>query len=232
MSPAPRRAPRPRPVVEAEHLSLAGPEGPVFRDVSLAVLPHRLTALVGPSGSGRSSLLLALTGRMRGIDGTLRFHGHDVRSGRDLRRFRVATAVARLSTLVVPEARLTVAESVVERALVDGVRPGVAERALAAAEEGLGVRLDRDALVEQLSAYDRTALCVALALVRPADLVVLDDADADLDLADQRRLLGALVDLAADGPAVLVSTTEAASVPDAAVLLSVSPAAPPNVEAS
>ena len=34
------------PVVEVEHLGLVGPEGPVFTDVSLAVLPARATLLV------------------------------------------------------------------------------------------------------------------------------------------------------------------------------------------
>ena len=212
-------APRPTPVVAAAHLSLTGPEGPVFTDVSVAIAPRRLTVLAGPSGTGRSSLLLALSGRMRGSAGTLRLHGRAVRSGRDLRRLRATTAVARIATLVVPEPRLTVAESVVERALLDGVRPAGAERAFADAEARLGIRLDRDVLVEQLSAYDRTALAVALALVRPADVVVLDDVDTDLDVDDQRRLLDALVGLAADGPAVLVTTTDASPVPADALLV-------------
>ena len=94
---------------------------------------------------------------------------------------------------MLPEARLTVAESVVERALLDGVRPAAAERAFAAAEDLLDAHLDRGTVTERLTAYEQTVLAVALALVRPADLVVLDDLDADLDLDDQRRLLDALV---------------------------------------
>ena len=213
----------PVPVVEAEGLSLVGPEGPVFTDVSLAVLPARATLLVGSSGTGRSSLLLALTGRMRGTTGTLRHQGRELRSGRGLKTLRRATSVARASTFVVPEARLSVVQSVAERALLDGVRPAVAERAFAAAEELLYVRLDRTALVEQLPAYEATALCVALALVRPAELVVLDDLDADLDLTDQRRLLDGLVRLAATGPAVLATTTEPRSAHPDALLVRLAP---------
>ncbi len=205
------------PVVEAHHLSLVGPEGPVFTDVSMIVRPGRLTVLVGPGGSGRSSLLLALTGRMRGCTGTLDAQGAPVRSGRDLRALRRRTALARISSVVLPEPRLTVAESVVERALVDGVRPAAAEEAFATTEHLLDVHLDRATLVERLTAYERSALAVALALVRPADLVVVDDLDADLDLRDQRRFADALVRLAAAGPAVLASTTELTSVPTDAV---------------
>lgn len=216
----------PDPVVEAQHLSLAGPEGPVFTDVSLAVAPGRLTVVVGPGGSGRSSLLLALCGRMRGVSGTLRTQGRPVRSARDLRALRRTSSVARVATIVAPEARLTVAESVVERALADGVRPAAAERAFAAAEDVLDVRLDRATLGERLTAYERSALAIALALVRPAELVVVDDLDADLDLTQQQRLAAALVRLAgATGCAVLASTTEPASVPADAVLV---PLAPPQ----
>ena len=131
----------------------------------------------------------------------------------DARRLRSRSAVARLSGLVAPEDRLDVAQSLAERALIDGVRPDAAERAFAAAEQALDVHLGRRALVEQLGAYEQAVLAVALARVRPADLVVLDDADADLDLDDQRRLLAALARLAATGPAVLVSTSERAALP-------------------
>jgi ABC-2 type transport system ATP-binding protein len=214
----PAKTAKARPaVVEAHHLSLVGPEGPVFTDVSMVVRPGRLTVLVGPGGSGRSSLLLALSGRMRGCTGTLDAQGHPVRTGRDRRALRRRTALARISTLVLPEPRLTVAESVVERALVDGVRPVAAEEAFAAAEQLLDVHLDRTHLVERLTAYERSALAVALALVRPAEIVVVDDLDADLDLRDQRRFASALVRLAATGPAVLASTTELTSVPTDAV---------------
>ena len=225
MSAAPEQ-PRPAPVVEAQRLSLAGPEGPVFTDVSLAVEAGRATVLVGPSGSGRSSLLLALCGRMRGTTGTLRTHGHDVRSGRDLRALRRTTSVARIAAFVLPEPRLSVAESIAERALLDGVRPAAGERAFAAAEELLEVHLDRSALVEQLVAYDRAALALGLARVRPADLVVLDDLDDDLDLTDQRRLVAGLVRLAGSGPAapaVLATTTEERSAQPGALLVTLAP---------
>ena len=215
---------RPATVVEAEHLSLAGPGGPVFTDVSVAVEPARLTVVVGPGGSGRSSLLLALTGRMRGCVGTVRTQGRPVRSGRELRALRGRTAVARVAAFVQPEPRLTVAQTLVERALLDGVRPAAAERAFAAGEDVLGVHLDRATLVEGLTAYERTALAVLLALVRPAELVVLDDLDADLDLADQGRFADALVRLAgAAGCAVLATSTERASVPADAVLVTLAP---------
>jgi ABC-type cobalamin/Fe3+-siderophores transport system ATPase subunit len=203
--------------LSVDRLSLATREGPVFTDVSFVLEPGRLGVLVGASGQGRSALLLAVTGRMRGTTGAVRLgrHGAATRP-KDL---RAVTSVARLATLVEPEGQLSVAESITERALLDGVRVAEATAAVARAEGVLGLRFGRERLVDDLGAYERSLLCVALALVRPAELVVLDDADRSLDLYDQERLLAALVRLCDTGPTVLAATTEAVAVPPGAVVI-------------
>jgi ABC-type multidrug transport system ATPase subunit len=207
------------PLVDVQHLGLVTRTGPVFADVSFSIEPRALTAVVGRSGSGRSALLLAVTGRMRGLTGEVRLHSRLAGP----RALRAVSSVARLATLVQPEGQLSVAESVVERALIEGVRSADADRAMASAEEVLDVTFDRSRLVDHLDGYERTLLCVALAAIRPADLVTLDDADRGLDVDDQRRLLGALSRLAATGPAVLVSTTEPAAVPASAARVPLGP---------
>jgi ABC-type multidrug transport system ATPase subunit len=206
-------------LIDVQHLGLATRTGLVFADVTFSIQPRALTAVVGRSGSGRSALLLAVTGRMRGLTGGVRLHSR--RTGP--RALRAVTSVARLATLVQPEGQLSVGESIVERALIDGVPSADAERAMASAEEVLEVTFDRTRLVDHLDGYDRTLLCVALAGIGPADLVVLDDADRGLDVDDQRRLLGALSRLAATGPAVLVSTTDPAAVPASAAVVPLGP---------
>jgi ABC-2 type transport system ATP-binding protein len=216
------------PVVRVAGLALDGPEGPVFGPVDATVWPGMLTAVVGPAGSGRSALLLALTGRMRGCTGTVLLADAERPHRGDARRLRSRSAVARLGGLVAPEDRLDVAQSLAERALIDGVRPDAAEQAFTAAEQALDVHLDRRSLVEQLGAYEQAVLAVALARVRPADLVVLDDADADLDLEHQRRLLEALARLAATGPAVLVSTSERAALAPGTPVVGLAAAPTPN----
>jgi ABC-2 type transport system ATP-binding protein len=210
------------PLLRARHLGLATRTGPVFTDVDLTLQPGSLTVVVGPSGTGRSALLLAVTGRMRGLTGSVELRGEARTRPRHL---RAVSAVARVAGLVEPEGQLSVGESVTERALVDGVQVADAEAAVSAAEELLGVRFDRGLLVDQLDAFHRTLLSVVLATVRPAAFVVLDDADRLLDLTDQRRLFDGLVRLAAAGPALLVSTTEAAAVPASAHVVHLPPAA-------
>ncbi|NEC68423.1 ATP-binding cassette domain-containing protein, partial [Streptomyces sp. SID9727] len=55
--------------VTAEGLGLEGPRGWAFRGVTLSADPGSLIAVEGPSGSGRTCLLLSLTGRMRPTEG-------------------------------------------------------------------------------------------------------------------------------------------------------------------
>jgi len=213
------------PLVRVERLGLATRTRPVFSDLSFCLERRTLTVVVGPSGSGRSALLLAVSGRMAGLTGTVRLGDKTRTRPAELRR---CTSLARLATLVGPEDKLTVAESLIERALIDGVRVADAERAVAVAEQAFAVTLPRGRLVEELGAYEQALLCVALAVVRPAELVLLDDADRGLDVADQVRLYAALERLCATGPTVLAATTERAAVPAgvAVVPLPVRPGTP------
>ena len=213
-------------LLRVERLGLATRTGPVFTDVTFTVPRQRLTVVVGPSGSGRSALLLGLSGRMRDLTGRVSWGDHG--SAARPRQLRAATSVARLATLVQLEGQLSVGESVTERALMEGVQVDAAEHALARVQELVGVTFARDRLVDELGAYDATLLGVALAVLRPAELVVLDDADRGLDLADQRRLLQTLAGLAAAGQTLVVSTTEPAALPDAAHVVTLPATAAPG----
>ncbi|NUS01000.1 MAG: ATP-binding cassette domain-containing protein, partial [Nonomuraea sp.] len=59
-------------VIVAKGLSVEG----VYPEVSLEAGAGTLTVIAGPAGSGRTSLLLTLAGRMRPTTGTLSVAGH------------------------------------------------------------------------------------------------------------------------------------------------------------
>src|SRR3954453_9482547 len=83
----------PAPPVVARALQLGGDRGPVFGPVDLEIAAGTLTLVQGPQGAGRTSLLLALAGRM-GPDpiSDLVVLGHRVPAQRTLTQRDVALA--------------------------------------------------------------------------------------------------------------------------------------------
>lgn len=209
------------PVVVARGLTLRTGLGPVFTDVDLSVERGAVAGIVGRAGSGRSALLLTLAGRMRGWTGELHVAGHDVRTqARDVRQ---VVSVARIADLVDLEGELVVSSSIAERALIDGIQPREAEDRMAWFEDLVGCRIPRDELVGRLSALDETRLALALALVRPAEIVVLDDADRGLDVEEQVQLGEAIAHIAGSGVTLIICVTDAHSLPPGATVHRLAP---------
>lgn len=217
-------------------LGMKGPRGPVFRGLELDAAPGSLVAVEGPSGSGRTCLLLALTGRMRTSEGGARVGGHPL-PGRlaAVRRISALGPVQGVSEL---DPALTVAEHLRERALLerrfgaslglsgtDRLRPGrrraaVRARAgecLAAAGLDLGTlpKGDRTA-VRDLERVEALRLSLALALFGRPLLLAADDVDLKLSDAGRAEVWELLRGLARDGTTVLAVCSEAP--PDALVL--------------
>lgn len=212
--------------VTAENLGLRGPRGWAFRGVTFSAGPGSLIAVEGPSGSGRTCLLLALTGRMKPTEGLAQTAG--------LRLPRRAAAVRRIAALgPVPgvselDPAFTVAEHLRERALLqrryDGslralLRPR-RERVAAAraridaalAAAGLDTatlpKAERTS-VRDLERLEALRLSVALALMSRPRLLAVDDTDLKLSDAERAEAWELLRALAADGTTVLAVCSEA-----------------------
>jgi ABC-2 type transport system ATP-binding protein len=213
------------PVI-AENFGLKGPRGWAFRGVDIDTGPGSLIAVEGPSGSGRTCLLLALTGRMRPAEGSAEVGG--------LRLPRKMAAVRRISALgPVPgvsdlDPALTVAEHLRERALLqrrfDGslralLRPR-AERTAAArsrieeALEAAGLDLatlpkEERTCVRDLERLEELRLSIALALIGRPRLLAVDDADLKLSDAGRAQAWKLLRCVAQSGTTVLAVCSQA-----------------------
>lgn len=209
------------PALFARGLTVATPRGVVVDGVD-AVLPHgAVGAVVGGSRSGKSTLLLALTGRMRHVSGELRVAGHDgVRHPAQVRR---VTSVARVAGLVAPEASLTLEECVTERTLFDAGSPRTRWARYLRAAHLLDLDAPRSALFGSLAPADQSRAAVALACIRPSELVVLDDLDRGATVDEQAELWAGLLALAADGLTLVAATAERAALPPAVVTLDLDP---------
>ncbi|MCZ7413789.1 MULTISPECIES: ATP-binding cassette domain-containing protein [unclassified Streptomyces] len=212
--------------VSAERLGLTGSKGTVFEAVDVDAPPGALIAVTGPSGSGRTCLLLTLTGRMRPTTGHASVGGHRIPSRMgSVRRIAALGPVPGVTDL---EPSWTVTEQLRERALLRrrlgfGRRERAAERRARVDRALERAGLDPDTLpkgprtaVRDLERLEALRLGTALALLDEPRLLAVDD--ADLKLADEEReqLWELLRSVSGAGTTVLAVCSEPP--PDALVL--------------
>ncbi len=212
----------PGPALVAVGLGLLTKNGWIFQDINLTLRPSSVAAIVGPAGTGRTSLLLALAGRMEANTGSLTIAGHSLRDRP--KNVRAVSAVARAGRSVGPEPRLTISESVTERCLIED-EPVLSGRSrFEEACKALNLVVDPKMQVGRLAGEQATLLALALACVRVSAVIILDDLDRDVSAATQQRMLDALIRLAkAMGPTIIVTTTDRIPVMDADVVLDLTP---------
>jgi ABC-2 type transport system ATP-binding protein len=184
-------------MIEATGLGLRTRHGWVFRDVDLAVSAGEVAAVGGPSGSGRTMLLLALAGRAKPSTGELRVG--DATSRPDIRR---QVTVARATGAVELDPDLTVGDSRREAGLLF-YGPDLAQF-----EELAGLDLDSATVVGDLAADDLALFSLALAAASHPAALVLDDVDLRATPAQQHRIWAGLHAVAETGIAVVASAID------------------------
>ncbi|AHH97931.1 hypothetical protein GCM10010174_29230 [Kutzneria viridogrisea] len=184
--------------LHARGLAVAGSRGSVFDGVDLDLPAGGLLAVHGPGGSGRTSLLLALSGRMRLAAGAIAVGKH--RLPGDERAVRELVGVARAEPAVALEERLRVDELVRERCWTGReVTPARVHEAM----DLVGVRAPGRDLVEDLPPWTATLFAVALALAERPRALVIDDVDRDCPREQVTEVWQALDRLRHNGCTVL-----------------------------
>jgi putative ABC transport system ATP-binding protein len=177
-----------------------------LKGVDAAFPAGRVTAVVGPSGSGKSSLLRILACVDRPTAGSVRVGDLDVAAmrARDRRRVRrqlVGYVFQQPGDNLLPY--LTTREQLELAARLRGRhRPGEAERLLAV----LGLEHRADHRPEQLSGGEQQRLAFAAAVIGGPALVVADEPTAELDSEAGERLMQALLGLRDQGTSLVLSS--------------------------
>eukprot|EP00598_Pedospumella_elongata_P008323 CAMPEP_0185012042 /NCGR_PEP_ID=MMETSP1098-20130426/98099_1 /TAXON_ID=89044 /ORGANISM="Spumella elongata, Strain CCAP 955/1" /LENGTH=1003 /DNA_ID=CAMNT_0027541093 /DNA_START=23 /DNA_END=3034 /DNA_ORIENTATION=+ len=193
------------------NLTLKASGTTVLRNICVSIRPFNVTAIMGPSGAGKTTFLSLLRGQAHyaKVTGSMTVNGYPVES---LERLKTRTAYVPQDDIVNDD--LSVEENIVFSALlfnkrghvrVEEVMPMVVQ-----AERLLDIVLIRTSVVGSplqrgISGGQKKRVSIAMELMKEAELFFLDEPTSGLDSASSMLVVNALHFLASKG--VNVSTT-------------------------
>jgi putative ABC transport system ATP-binding protein len=191
-------------------LTLAGNAGPVeiLRGISLTVNQGETVGLVGPSGSGKSSLLMLMGGLERATGGQVTALGQDLTAMNEdqLARFRRQNmGVVFQSFHLIPT--MTAVENVAIPLELAGVADAFARAQAELASVGLQHRMDH--YPSQLSGGEQQRVALARAAVPRPAILLADEPTGNLDGANGQAIMDLLFGLRDRHGATLVLVTHA-----------------------
>lgn len=203
------------PVLSLRGVNAAYDAQQVLTDVDLDVAPRGMTALVGPSGAGKTTVLALAERFVAPTSGAVLLHGHDVT------QWPLASVRRRVALV---DQQCTLLEDTVRVNLCLGRDGPADDHDVWAALDDVGMRDVVEQLPDgldtivggavDLSGGQRQRLALARALLSDADLLLLDEPTSQLDGLNERRLVSVLDRLGRDR-AVLVVAHRLSTVRDA-----------------
>lgn len=185
-------------------LSVLADRKPLLSDVTAAIAPGRLTAIVGPNGAGKSTLLKALAG-ITPFTGETRLSTLSLRNLKPVERARHIAYLPQAHEMVWG---ISVTDMVALGRFAYGATPGrlnVEDRgAVAHAMNLAGCAHLADRSVTDLSGGEQALACLARVLAADTPVLLADEPVAALDPANQYRVMECLAARAAEGRAVVV----------------------------
>jgi iron complex transport system ATP-binding protein len=178
------------PILEARDVSFAY-QRPVVSDVSLALTAGTLTGIVGPNGSGKTTVLRLLAGILKPASGRIFLDGA-IPIDR-LPRREIARRIAMVPQSAGNGAQLTVMEFALQGRAPHlgrfGFESARDEEITMEALEMSSLAHYRDRRISELSGGEKQRLLLARALAQQSQVLLLDELTANLDINYQVELM-------------------------------------------
>ncbi|TWD98365.1 ATP-binding cassette subfamily B protein [Peribacillus frigoritolerans] len=194
--------------LEFEHVTFSypGAEEPALSDISFSANPGEITAIIGGTGSGKTTLVNLIPRFYDISSGTIRVNGVDIRkSSQDEVRSKIGFVPQKVSlfTGTISEnirfGKQTATQDEVEHA----ARIAQAEDFISNMKGGYEAEVDQGG--SNLSGGQKQRLSIARALIRKPDIYIFDDSFSALDYKTDANLRTALKDETKNSTVILVA---------------------------
>jgi ABC-type multidrug transport system fused ATPase/permease subunit len=193
----------------AAGFSYAGADRPVLQDVSFVARPGTTTAVVGSTGSGKSTLVSLICRLYDVTSGAVLIDGIDVRDYHTERLWSVIGLVPQrgylFSGTVADNLRYGAApgQQVTDAEMWEALRVACAAEFVRADADGLDMRVAQGGI--NFSGGQRQRLAIARAVIRAPAIYLFDDALSALDVHTDARVRAQLREVAADSTVIIVT---------------------------
>lgn len=182
------------------------PGQPVLKGINLVVEPGEMIALVGFSGSGKTTMASLLLRHYDPTSGSIKIDGQDLRDGQLLSYRRQVGVVAQESILFnttirenIRYGRLTATDEEVESA----AQAAAIHESILAFPDGYDTKIGEDGI--KLSVGEKQRIAIARALIADPRILILDEATSSLDSQTETLLQTALDNLMAGRTSFVVA---------------------------
>ena len=180
--------------------------GPVLQGFSLDIPENQLIAIVGPSGAGKSTVLRLIARFFDVAGGRVQLGGADVREVETetlMRHLAVVFQDVYLFDGTIGENILIGKPGATKDELWSAVQAAQLEATLARFPEGLDTPVGEGGAA--LSGGEKQRVSIARALLKDADIVLLDEATAALDALDEARMRASIEKLSQDRTVIAIT---------------------------
>ncbi|HHU01768.1 MAG: ABC transporter ATP-binding protein [Christensenellales bacterium] len=194
-------------ILEVQNLSFSYPQRTVLRDINLAIPEGRLVSLLGPNGTGKSTLFRCILNLLIGFQGKVLINEEDTSK---ISLAELAKLIAYIPQVHYPAFNYSVLDMVLmgtSAHLSAFSVPGIKELKRAQASlELLGIEELAQRNYMQISGGEQQLVLIARAISQDSKLLIMDEPTASLDFGNQVRVMQCIKNLVKQGYTILQAT--------------------------